>query len=509
MDNFICAVYARVSTDKQGDSLENQIEYAKEYIRRLGDNYFLNDAFVYQDFDQSGYYTRFVDREAIQRALNDAAEKKFQVIVFKEISRISRDQAEHIELVTRFTQNGVRVIAINDNVDSARSETLDLLGIHSVMAEMESKRISSRVSAGNKSMARRGLWVGEPPIGYKVSENRALIIDEEYAEIPKLIFALYVNAGYGTFKIAEHLNQNHLMTKNGNLWSRTTVNRVLNNRAYIGDLVYGKTRNTLKRVYDDGGYRKMQGRSKIPEAEWVVLHNTHPALISNELFEQAQTMIRARSKQNPRRTRHPLTGILKCGRCGSGMVCQKRKFTNRSRVVVEYRYYSCSNAFKYGRSICDQQNMNATSIEKVVKDLLLDKLSALNNKNVDVSIKKTEQNHVEKELRKLKKELERTRVALDRLLKDTDIPHDTYELLKMEYVQSLRALEVRINNLSANAMEEAMKQDFQIRVANYFDQLSKLDLKDVEKIRRLFHELISEVVVDGTSIKEIKLKYFV
>ena len=312
-----CAVYARVSTDMQGESLQNQVEYAREYIRRLGEDFLLLEECVYTDFDQSGYYTRFLQRPAIQKALLDAKGRKYDVIVFKEISRISRDQAEHVEIVSRFTQYGVRIIAINDNLDSDRPETLDLLGIHSVMSEMESKRISSRVSAGRKSLARRGLWIGEAPIGYLVNrETRCLEIDSQFCEIPQIIFRMFTEEKYGTFKIAEYLNSKDLYTKNGRPWSRVTVNRILRNQAYVGDLVYGKTRNTLKRIFDESGYSKIQTRNAIARDDWVVVNGTHEALIERDTFETAQAILETRSRQNPRRSRHPLTGSLKCGRCG-------------------------------------------------------------------------------------------------------------------------------------------------------------------------------------------------
>lgn len=505
-DMKICAVYARVSTDMQGESLENQIDYAKEYVRRLGPEYVIDDAYIYQDFDQSGYYTRFVDRFAIQTALNDARQKKFKVIVFKEIARISRDQAEHIELITRFTQNGVRIIAINDNVDSDRPETLDLIGIHSVMSEMESKRISSRVSSGKKSMARRGFWVGEPPIGYRLnSETKKLEIDDEFAEIPKRIFELYTNAGYGTFKIAKYLNQNDKLTKNGQLWSRTTVGRVLKNPAYIGDLVYGKSRNILKRIFDENGYKKMRGRNEIPEEDWVVLHNNHPALISAEMFTKAQEIIHKKARQNPRRTKHPLTGILVCGRCGAGMICQKRLFKKKSGEEVEYRYYSCTSAFKYGRTMCSQPNLNADVIENEVIEFLLSRLSQLNIHDVETEPVQSDKNF-DKENQKLHKELRKSQLALERLLRETDIPENTYKQLKAKYIQSIRDIGAQIAFLESQKQEEE-KPFGKIRVSEYLNELRFLDKKTLDEVRLLVHELISRIVVDGNTVKEIQLLY--
>ena len=369
-----CAIYARVSTDKQGESLENQVAYATEYIHRLGSRYEVSDSLLYTDFDQSGYYTRFVDRPAMQRALTDARNGCFDVIVFKEISRISRDQAEHVEIVSRFGAAKVRVIAINDNLDTDRSETLDLLGIHSVMAEMESKRISSRVSSGKKALARRGVWVGEAPIGYLVNrETRLLVIDERYAHTVQTIFRLFTEEAAGLLRVAAHLNEHGILTRRHNPWSRITVSHVLRNPAYMGDLVYGKTRNVLKRIYGDTGYRKMKGRQEIPETDWIRVKDVHPALVSRETFQCAQTLLANRKvhsgmggvKAPIPRGSNPLHGMLFCAYCDSRLMRQTRRAGNRT-----YAYYVCSKAFHQGRRACLQHNLSATMLEQVLAGYL-------------------------------------------------------------------------------------------------------------------------------------------
>jgi site-specific DNA recombinase len=497
-----CAVYARVSTDMQGESLENQVDYAREYIRRLGDDYRLDEACVYTDFDQSGYYTRFLQRPAIQRALEDAKARRYDVIVFKEISRISRDQAEHVEIVSRFTQHGVRIIAINDNLDSNRPETLDLLGIHSVMSELESKRISSRVSSGKKSLARRGFWVGEAPIGYTVDpKTRRLEVDPAYAEIPKIIFQLFTQEGYGTFRIAHYLNQSGLYTKNRRLWSRVTVNRVLKNPAYVGDLVYGRTRNTLKRIFDDNGYTKVQGRHAMPEEDWVVIQGAHPALVDRDTFAKAQSIMAGRSRQNPRRSKHPLTGILTCGHCGSGMVCQTQRYNGNA-----YRYYSCARAFRFGRSLCDQPNLPATKLEQTIWQCLMNELTRYRDVEVKVKPKKKEVDR-QRLVQRLERELEKAQLGLERLLTDNDIPQATLDRMKMNFVDTIRKLEGELQQVQAQTQHEQERQEWRVEVREYLTYLGKLNLSDLDEARRWFHGLIQHIVVHGRDIKEIELKY--
>lgn len=499
----ICAVYGRVSTDMQGDSLENQVDYAREYIRRLGQDFQIAEECIYTDFDQSGYYTRFIERPAMQKAIDDAKRRRYEVIVFKEISRISRDQAEHVEIVSRFTQYGVRIIAINDNLDSDRPETLDLLGIHSVMSEMESKRISSRVSSGKKSLARRGQWTGEPPIGYKLhTDTKSLVPDPEFKDLIPLMFRLFTQEGYGTFKIAEYLNAKEMYTKRGRLWSRSTVNHVLSNPAYVGDLVYGKTRNTLKRIFDENGYSKQQARNAIPEDEWIIVHNTHPGLVDRETFELAKKIMEGRSKQNPRRTKHPLTGILKCARCGSGMICQKRMHAGQ-----EYRYYCCSRAFKYGRTMCDQTNLKAESIEKATLQFVCQLARQFQGLNATRQGKQAGERERDKRRKSLEWEIQKAHGALERLFIETELPDGTFQRMKRTYVTKIKEAEQELALIDSATQKSREMESWDFQVADYVRRLECLDPKNLDELRSLLHGLIHHMMVDGKSIKDMQLKY--
>jgi site-specific DNA recombinase len=227
----ICAIYARVSTDRQGESIENQVNQCQEYISRLDGPYDTTNLLVYRDVAVSGYYTSVFDRAEMKQAIKDARENKFKLLVFKEVSRVGRDKQENPAIIGMFEQYGVRVVAINDNYDTLNKDniTFDIL---SVLSEQESKKISSRVSSARKQKARRGQWGGEPPVGYRINpENKKLEADPEWMHVPKVIFDLYVNSGMGTFKVAEYLNAQGIKTKQGFLWSRESVNRIIRNQA--------------------------------------------------------------------------------------------------------------------------------------------------------------------------------------------------------------------------------------------------------------------------------------
>src|SRR5690606_9485856 len=154
---------------------------------------------------------------------------KYKVLVFKEISRVGRDNQENPAIVGMFEQYGIRVIAINDNYDSLNKDniTFDIL---SVLAEQESKKTYVRVSNAKKQKARRGLWNTDAPIGYKYnSDTKKLEIDPDSREIVETIFRLYTQRGLGSFLIAKHLNDTGKQTRDGNQFSRESVKKIIEN----------------------------------------------------------------------------------------------------------------------------------------------------------------------------------------------------------------------------------------------------------------------------------------
>lgn len=487
-----CGVYARVSTDRQDDSIENQIGQATEFINRLGSEFELDDDCIFIDNAVSGYYTSVFEREAMKKAIELAKENKYKVLVFKEISRVGRDKQENPAIVGMFEQYGVRVIAINDNYDSMNKDniTFDIL---SVLSEQESKKTSVRVSSARKQRALRGQWGGEAPIGYLVDkESKKLVVDPDKKHIPETIFDLYTNHGLGTFKIAEHLNLKGILTKNNKEWSRSTVRRILSNQAYIGSVVHGTRKNVLKRKYDDTGkMTKKKVQITTDPSEWTVTKNAHEAIIEPEVFYNAQKIINSRTHhRQPRRAYHPLTGILKCSKCGAGMVCQKRTFQTKV-----YRYYICKTYHKYGRARCSQANINADKIEKAIIDIVKDRLNDISVSKIIASTNRDD------DINRLKKEEKSLLTSKNNAEKDSVDIFNQRELFTEEvYKGQMLSLknkteaieeEIAIIRNKITAIEEQSNQT--ANVSKVVQQFLNLDTKDTSTLRTLLHDLISNI----------------
>jgi len=493
-----CAIYARVSTDQQGDSIENQISQCEEYIHRLGEQYDTSNIVIYRDEAVSGYYTSVFDRQEMKRAIQAAREQQFKLLVFKEVSRVGRDKQENPAIIGMFEQYGVRVVAINDNYDSLNKDniTFDIL---SVLSEQESKKISSRVSSARKQKARRGQWSGEPPIGYRISETQRLEIDPEHRAIPVLAFSLYVQQGLGTFRVAEELNKRGYRTKNGNKWTRENVNKMLRNQAYIGHVVYGTRRNQLKREYDDAGKmskRKVQVR--IPVSDWQIVERAHEPIVDEDMFQAAQRILAGRGRKGaPRRASHPLTGLLYCGQCGKRMVCQKR-----SSSVKSYRYYVCSTAHKYGRDACSQPNAEADQLEGAVLNAIRAQLAQVDREQFRFTYDRGQ-------------DLERLRGTLSTKLnlrakrhKDQlDLFHQRELFDGNTYEQSMRAFrrqleqvdeEVKVIEHQITALEERPASDQALE--GYYDSFMALNRIEDAALRVLFHELLERVTLSSAHV---------
>lgn len=484
-----CAIYARVSTDQQGDSIDNQVGQCREYISRLGDAYDHTGIVVYRDEAVSGYYTSVFDRAEMKRAIQDARQGKFKLLVFKEVSRVGRDKQENPAIIGMFEQYGVRVIAINDNYDSLNRDniTFDIL---SVLSEQESKKISARVSSARRQKARRGEWGGDPPIGYIVDKvTKKLAPDPETSHIPQLIFDLYVNKGLGTFKVAEYLNERGFRTRNGNLWSREAVGKVLRNPAYVGRVVHGARRNQLQREYDDTGkMSKKKVQIKLDRKEWQVVDLAHEPLIDQELFDDAAARLAAkRTMDSPRRALHLLTGILRCGRCGERMVCQKRSGGGKT-----YRYYICKTYHRYGRSHCPQANVNADELEHNVLRIIREKLEQLPTELFFIA------EDLERDISRLEQEAKQQQAKMEKLQKkQIELFHERDMFAEEAYRRHMLDLKRQIEYLehtaaSVNRQISELREE-RTKSAS-FEQLvrefRRLEGYEPEQLRVLLHELV-------------------
>ncbi|MDR0918795.1 MAG: recombinase family protein, partial [Oscillospiraceae bacterium] len=225
------AAYCRVSVDFENalNSLENQKRYFEDFIK---ENEEWNFVALYYDEGISG--TSLKKRERFNEMVRDACKGYIDLILVKDISRFARNTVDALETVHLLKANNVDIWFVNDGIDTREIEWELRFTIYAGFAQEESRRISERVQFGCSRKFEKGVPLGNLPFGYKYNGDTIEIVEDE-AKTVRLIFDLYVS-GLGYRAIAVKLNNDKILFKNGVLWNITTLNRILDNEMYIGEI---------------------------------------------------------------------------------------------------------------------------------------------------------------------------------------------------------------------------------------------------------------------------------
>lgn len=336
------AAYCRVSTDNedQANSFESQQRYFRQYIQYHPD-WELFDIFA--DEGLSGTTTK--KRKAFNRMIACAKNGELDLIITKEISRFARNTLDSISYTRELKQLGVGVIFMNDNINTLDGDAELRLAIMSSIAQEESRRTSERVKWGQKRQMEQGVVFGRSMLGYDVVDGK-MFINEEGAEVVRLIFHKFVKEGKGTHVIARELREAGISPMRVKEWSNTVILRLLRNEKYCGDLVQKKT-YTPDYLSHDKKYNRGQ-------EEFVILRDHHEPIISREMYDTANRILDERSDSMAGKSKHsnryPFSGKIKCGCCGSSYVARYKNRKDGSR----YKSWHCYKAAQYGRPHIDK-----------------------------------------------------------------------------------------------------------------------------------------------------------
>ena len=278
--------------------------------------------------------------------LEDIKNKKIDVIIIKDLSRLGRNYIEtgnFIEVI--FPGMGVSVISVDENceIDSSDYYGDDYLPLKNLFNDTYAKDISKKVRSSLIVKKYNGEFVGKlAPYGYikDPKDKHKFLIDKNVSHIIKKIFNMILN-GKSRREVADFLNDNDILTPSEYLkintdkdttimkkWNPEMVNSILRNENYTGTLFQGKKRKLNYRI---------DKKIKLDKENWIVTENHHEAIISKEDFDKVQEILDRKSKVNKDGSIDLLSGILKCKCCGSNMI----KRTSKGKV-----YYYCSNYYR-------------------------------------------------------------------------------------------------------------------------------------------------------------------
>lgn len=279
-----CA-YVRVSTNNpnQLDSFAVQMDY---YHRTLSSSLEYEYCGIYSDKAASGMKT---DRPGFLAMLELAREGGVDVIFTKSISRFARNAVYLIETIRELQALGVRVVFENDNIDTFSVQGELIISIISSIYEEERKITSENIKWRTIHNIRYGQTLPMDTtrlLGYRKNPQRDIVVDEDEAKVVRLIFDLFASGLCGE-KVAEHLNHLAIPSYKGRLWSGSRIRSLIANRKYIGDVL-------LQQTYVNSSGKQVKNKGEKP---MYLIQNNHPAIVSRELWEKANSVRKRRSRK--------------------------------------------------------------------------------------------------------------------------------------------------------------------------------------------------------------------
>ncbi|MEH7154714.1 recombinase family protein [Neobacillus drentensis] len=484
-----CAIYIRVSTDKEEQKalLKYQQELFFRYVQEQGWDIF----HIYIDV-QSGTTAK---RKNLQKMIQDAEEKKFDVILAKELSRLARNGELSYKIKNLCETKGVHIITLDNAINTLTGNT-NMFGLYAWMYEQESQNTSNRVKETLRTRAKKGLYKGSnAPFGYEVKEGKLYIRDDNTPNIVKRIFEEYL-AGSGRDSIAKRLYNEGIPTpadvagkKNASdKWNDSTIKLILTNPHYVGDLV--QNRSTTVSVTS-------KKRKKVESEKQIIVSEAHEAIIPRDMFDAVQQQMKIRTKYITAPKKHLFTNILFCRDCGTGMWYR----SNREG-------YICGSYARYGKKACSNHVIREdllkitvlTDIQELLKQI--DKEQYL--KKLEAQSKKSKQS-LQKQLEQIDKQLEiikgRKRKYINLLAEEI--------ITQEEYRENVEANNIEINELAKkkNELLTAMESE---QTADNIEKLKQelLQFLNFEELTpEILHRLINRIEVTADGIPVIHYRF--
>ena len=357
--------YARVSSerDEQLNSLDNQISYYRNFIKENANWDFVEG---YIDEGLSGMSTR--KRENFHNMINDAKAGLFDLIITKEITRFARNTLDSIQYTRDLLSYGVCVLFQNDNINTLDEDSELRLTLMSGIAQEELRKMSSRIKFGHQEAIKKNVVLGNSRIfGYK-KNNKRLVIDEKEAEMVRELFTLYATDQYSMKQIEEIFWNKGYRNNNGKRICHSTMSNTISNPKYKGYYVGNKVK-----IVDM--FTKKQ--KFLPPEEWVMFKDETgeivPAIVSEELWEQANAVLKRRShdvKNRQNQCNHPnlLTGKMYCTHCGK-LYYRKDSKDRKGNVLSRW---ICSGKINNGADSCPSFTIYEEEIKKILYEVFKD-----------------------------------------------------------------------------------------------------------------------------------------
>mgnify|MGYP004689067683 FL=1 len=514
------ADYARISREdgdkEESDSIGTQFDIIDDYIAHNDDITFIDR---YSDDGWSG--TNF-DRPDFMRLMEDIKKGKINCVIVKDLSRLGRNYilvGQYLEMI--FPMLNIRFISVNDRIDSIKdpaSINNALVSFKNVMNDEYCRDISNKVRSSLDRKRSKGEFIGSfASYGYMKDpdDHHHLIVDPVAAGVVKNIFDWFLQ-GMSIIGIAKRLNHmgipnpsaykrqcglnyKHPAGQLDSAWPDSSVKRVLKNRLYVGDMVQNKNRTKSYKV---------QVSVAVPEENWVIVPNTHAAIIDREKFETVQQLLMRDTRTSPGINHVSIfAGYIRCADCLRAM---GKKSVAQS--YGKYHYYVCQTFRKAGRNLCTKHTIRekqlydavlatiqsqidlAVSMDQLVNDLKSQNVRAAKSSRLEKMLQLKEEEY---------EKVSRCRIDLYPDWKAGILSRDEYLSLKAKIGEQLEQIEIAI----ANIKEEISKYQSAPVSENKFIS-SFLRYRNIQVLtREVIVELIEMIYVHEGGTITIQFKY--
>ena len=501
--NLRVCFYARVSTDKdeQLHSLSNQISFFNDYISKVPNWQFIGS---YIDEGISG--TSVNKREEFLRMIDDAKRHKFDLILTKEISRFSRSTLDSIKYTQELLTNGVGVYFLNDNINTILPDSELRLTMMSSIAQDEVRRLSERVSFGMRRSIDNGVVLGCSNIYGYIKDKGKLVIDENQAEMVRIIFDRYANTTDGLSKVSRYLYNLGYKSKTGKRLDTTILTRIIENPKYKGYYCGHKTK-----VLD---YRTKQ-KKKLECSDWIVYKDEKsvPPIVSEELWNRANKKLKMRQDSFTNRAvnkavfqnRYTYSGKIYCGE--HNVTYYRSSAGKRKNNPV----WECQVYRKESLKGCSNPRVFELELDEIFKDLFKTVFKRRNNifdEILNECKNYLEINNDDNEIKSLESKILVLNNKKDKLL---ELVMEEY-LSKIDYKKQVDIINVEINTYQnkINELQNNKKDKNYIEnKINHIKESLNNCLIDNECYSDIFNELIDRIYVFKENDKKIKLDIYI
>ena len=507
----LIAIYCRVSTEEQsenGYSIDEQERLLEEWCKKMG-------YVIYKCYSDRGISGKNIkDRPALKELLSDAKAGKFDMVISWKINRVSRKLEDVLKIVNLLEKNNITFKSYSEPFETDTPAGRMQFQMMALIGEFERGTIAQNVKMGMIAKAKSGNWCGGRVLGYDLVPNNSpeeekkgknkLKINEKEAEIVRFIFNEY-SKGKGYKAITNQINKLGYKTKKGNDFSVGSIRDILTNPVYIGEIRYNVRQN----------WSEKRRRNINPNP--IRVKGKHEAIIDRELWDKVQLILESK-KGKPSRIydgEYPLTGILRCPKCGAGMVISRTTNTLADGSKKRIAYYCCGNWKNKGTSVCNSNTIRVDKaneyvfkkIEELVSNEAMIKAVVKNiNKERKDKVKPAKRllGDIDKELEKLDKRKRKIFEAYE----DDILTKEEFQIRKDELNEKIRILEEEkkplLNTISEEVSEEIPYEFIKDILMNFSKILNSSVSREQQK--KLLHMIISEITMnESREIESIKL----